>query len=131
MKFSASMKIILFVVRISKIQKKSFADVLQNRCPWKFCNVYRKHLCWSLFLINMQAWRPVTFLKRDLNMCFPVKFAKFLRTPYLQNTFGDCFWKYLMNSLFIAFGNDEWCHFVVRIGSLALISFDDVRFVSL
>ena len=33
MKFSASMKIILFVVRISKIQKKSFADVLQNRCP--------------------------------------------------------------------------------------------------
>ena len=24
-------------------------------------------------------------------MCFPVKFATFLRTPFLQNTSGDCF----------------------------------------
>ena len=32
-------------------------------------------------------------------MCFPVKFAIFLRTPFLQNTFGDSFQKYLMNSL--------------------------------
>ena len=28
-----------------------------------------------------------------------------------------------MNSLFITYKNDEWCHFVVRIGSPALISF--------
>ena len=26
-----------------------------------------KHLCWSLFLINLQAWRPATLLKRDPN----------------------------------------------------------------
>ena len=35
-----------------------------------------------------------------------------------------------MNSLFIALENDEWCHFQVRIGSLALVSIYCVWFVS-
>ena len=26
-----------------------------------------KHLCWSLFLIKLQAWRPAPSLKRDSN----------------------------------------------------------------
>ena len=35
----------------------------------------------------------VSFLinKRLLHRCFPVNFAKFLRTPFLQNTSGGCF----------------------------------------
>ena len=33
--------------------------------------------------------RPVTLLKKRLwDSCFPVNFAKFLRTPFLQNTSG-------------------------------------------
>ena len=43
-----------------------------------------KHLCWSLFLINMHAWRPATLLKRDskiFSRFFPVRFEKFLRAP--------------------------------------------------
>ena len=36
--------------------KQSFADLLQNRCSFKcFSNFTEKHLCWSLFLIKMQA----------------------------------------------------------------------------
>ena len=36
-----------------------------------------------------------SFLKKTLwHRCFPVNFAKFLRTPFLQNTSGDCFQKY-------------------------------------
>ena len=35
--------------------------------------------CWSLFLII------ITFLKRDSNKCFSMKFAKFLTTPILRN----------------------------------------------
>ena len=41
-----------------------------------FAMFTEKHLCWSLFLINIQAWRCVTLLRRDSR-----KFAKFLRTP--------------------------------------------------
>ena len=37
--------------------------------------------------------RPATLLKKSLwHMCFPVNFKKFLRTSFLQNTSGGCFW---------------------------------------
>ena len=90
-----------------------------------------KHLCWSLFFNKYEGFKVCNFLKKRLqHKGLPVKFAKFLRTPFLQNTSGGCFWKYLMNSLFIAFENNEQCHFVVRIGSPALVSFYCVCFVS-
>ena len=54
------------------------------------------------------------FIKKRLQYrCFSVKFAKSLRASSLQNASGGCFWKYLMNSLFIAYENDESCHSVV------------------
>ena len=36
-----------------------------------------KHLCWNNFIKKTLQYR-----------CFPVNFEKFLRTPFLQNTFG-------------------------------------------
>ena len=53
-------------------------------------NFTRKHLYWSLFLINLQAFGPTTLLKRDSNtgVFFSVKFAKCLRASFLQNTSG-------------------------------------------
>ena len=54
----------------------------------KFATSTVKHLCWSLFLIKMQAWRPVTLLNRD--SCFPANIARFLRKFYLKNTSGGC-----------------------------------------
>ena len=45
-----------------------------------FAKFTEKHLCQSLFLLKFirpQAW----------HRCFPVNFAKFLRTAFLQNTF--------------------------------------------
>ena len=51
-------------------------DVLRN-----FTKFTGKHLCQSL--------RPATLLKKRLwQRYFPVNFAKFLRTPFLQNTSG-------------------------------------------
>ena len=47
-----------------------------------------KHLCQSLF-VNKVVGRPATLLKKRLwHRCFPMNFAKFLRTPFLQNTSG-------------------------------------------
>ena len=92
----------------------------------KFSAIFtEKHLCWSLLLINIQSWRPATLLRRD-----SVKFAKFLRTPIFTEHTGGCFWKYLMNFLFIAFENNEWCYFVVLVGSPVFISFYCVCFAS-
>ena len=49
-----------------KVLKQSFADVLQNRCSEKVAGL-----------------RVCIFIKRRLQYrCFPVKFRKFLRTPF-------------------------------------------------
>ena len=47
----------------SAVQKQSLADVLQNSC--QACNFIEKRL---------------------QHRCFPMKFKKSLRTPFLQNT---------------------------------------------
>ena len=41
-----------------------------------------RHLCWSLFLIKLQAWKPTTLSKRLQHRCFPVNIAKLLRTAF-------------------------------------------------
>ena len=53
----------------------------------KFAIFTGKQLWWSLFLKkNADLW-VCNFIKNRLKRkCFPVKFAKFLRTPFLQNT---------------------------------------------
>ena len=48
-----------------------------------------KHLCQGLIFNNVVDLRPATFIKmRPWRRCFPVNFAKFLRTPFLQKTSG-------------------------------------------
>ena len=133
MKFLASMKIKLFVVRISKIQKKSFADVLQNRCSWKFRNVHRKAPVLESLFNKHAGLKTCNFFKKRLKHVFSCKICDIFKNTF----FTEHIWWQLLEishelspSPFIAFGNYEWCHFVVRIGSLALISFYDVRFVS-
>ena len=58
-----------------------------NRCSHRRCSVKKgvlksfanftgKHLWWSLFLINLEAFRPVSLLKRLQYRCFPVLSCK-------------------------------------------------------
>ena len=64
-------------------------DILRN-----FAKFTGKHLWQSLFLNKVAGLRPTSLLKKSLwHRCFSANFAKFLRTPFLQNTFGDCFRK--------------------------------------
>ena len=50
-----------------------------------FAKFTGKHLCQSLFL------NKVAGLRHRWHQCFLVNFAKFIRTPFLQNTSGGCF----------------------------------------
>ena len=62
-------------------------SVLRN-----FAKFTGKHLCQSLFFIKVAGLRSATLLKKKLwHRFFPMNFAKFLRTPFLQNTSGGCF----------------------------------------
>ena len=63
------------------------------------------------------------FIKGRLqHKCFPVKFVKFLRTPFFYRTHAvAASGNMSFNFLFIAYENNKWCHFVVSIGSPAFI----------
>ena len=54
-----------------------------------FAKFTGKHLCQSLSFNKFADLRPATLFKKRLwHRYFPVNFAKFLRTPFLQNTSG-------------------------------------------
>ena len=67
--------------------KQSFGGVLLKKGFLKiFANFTRNHLCWSLFLIKLQALRPATLLKSDSNTAvFLWNLQKNLRTLNLKN----------------------------------------------
>ena len=76
------------VVRRCSI-KKVFLDISQNSQEITCAR--------DSFLIKLQVW-PVTLSKKSLwHRCFPVNFAKFLRTSFLQNSSGGCFCKLQVN----------------------------------
>ena len=55
--------------------------VLKCRCT----QILKESACFRVSLIKLQPSGHATLLKRYSNTCFPVKYAKFLRTPVLQN----------------------------------------------
>ena len=65
------------------IQKQPFADILQNRCFYKFRKFHRKRPVLQSHFNQVARLKASYFIKkRHLHRCFPVKFAKLLRTPF-------------------------------------------------
>ena len=63
-----------------------------------FAKFTGKHLCQSLFLNKVAGLRPAILLKKRLwHRCFPVNFAKFLRTTFSKNTSGRLLLNRLQN----------------------------------
>ena len=52
---------------LSFIQKQPFADVLQNRCSWKFCNIKRKTLVLGSLIHKVVDLKDIT---KHLGGCF-------------------------------------------------------------
>ena len=51
-------------------------------------------MCQGLFFNNVAGLRPATLSKKRIwHKCFPVNFAKFLRTPFSRTPPDDCFCK--------------------------------------
>ena len=79
-------KFSFFIVRSSHRRcsvKKVLLKILQNS-PGKTCVSIS-------FIIKLQVSACSFVRKRFWHMCFPANFAKFLRTPSLQNTSGGFF----------------------------------------
>ena len=79
-----------FSLKLYKKQKKQPTEVFcKKRYSQKFLKIHRKHLCQSTFF-NKVADLACNFVKKILwHSCFPVNFAKFLRTPTF---FAELIW---------------------------------------
>ena len=67
-------------------QKQSLEVFYKKGVLNHFAIFTRKRLCKSRFISKVVGLRPTTLLKKRLwHRCFPVNFAKFLRTLFLQN----------------------------------------------
>ena len=64
-----------------------------------FAKFAGKHLCQILFFNKVAGLKRATLLKKRFwYRCFPVNFAKFLISPFLQNTS----WRLLLKGLFMS-----------------------------
>ena len=76
---------------------------IMKGAPRNFANFTGNHLCQSLFLNKVAVQRSTTLLKKRLwHRCFPLNFAKFLWTLFLQNSSGRlllCIYIYNSESL--------------------------------
>ena len=91
--FSIVCLLLQYVLWIYFNMKLFFMEAATRGALWKksalvnFTKFTGKHLCQSLFFKKLAGLRAATSLKKKLrHKCFPVNLAKFLRTPYLQNT---------------------------------------------
>ena len=84
-------RLAVWSIRSSRPELFYKKGVLRN-----FARFTGKHLCWSLFFNKVAGLKPPTLLKKRLwHRCFPVNFAKFLRTPLYRTPLDDCFWSML------------------------------------
>ena len=66
------------------MKKQLLADVLQNRCSYKFRIFHRKTPVKESVLDRFGSPQACNFTEKRLyHRCFPVKFVKFLRTAFL------------------------------------------------
>ena len=75
------------------MQKQSPGGVPVKKVLLEISQHLQENTCAKVSFLNKVAGlKPLTSLKeRLLHRCYPVNFAKFLRTPFLQNTSSGCF----------------------------------------
>ena len=79
----------LTIIKCGLNQKQSPEMFYKKDIPKKFAKFTGKHTCAKVsFLIKLQESTATLLKKRLWHRCFPVNFAKCLRTPFLQNITG-------------------------------------------
>ena len=94
-------ELLFAVLKVLKIRKTHWISELRvtiytSMCDWNLKQIWILRF-WEAVIRKCSSKQvffkiaPATFFKISFqHRCFPVKFAKFLRTPVLQNTSGGC-----------------------------------------
>ena len=62
-------------------RSQMFSEISSNK---NFVIFTGKHLCWGLFLIKLQAFRPATFLKRDSNTGVSCGYCEIFKNSFFR-----------------------------------------------
>ena len=78
--------------------KKGFLKIFSNF----FANLTGKHLCWSLSLTKLQAFRTATLLKRESNRgIFLSNLQNVFEHLFKRTSANNCFWNKNKKSYFV------------------------------
>ena len=93
-------KAIHYQQKVEIFQKQPPDVFCQKRCLEIWQNSQENTCARVSYLIKLQTPRAATLLKKRLwHRCFPVNFAKFLRTSFLQSTYGRLLLMFLVSRL--------------------------------
>ena len=88
----------LYIFSIIKNRSNRSKVFCEKGSPRNFAKFTGKHLWQSLFFNKVAGLRPATLLKKRLwHWCFPVNFAKFLRTPF----YTEHLWWLLLQKVYL------------------------------
>ena len=75
-----------------KMQKQPFANVLQNRCSYKFPEIHEKMSMLKSLFNTVRRLKACNFNKKETpTQMFSCKYKKILRITFSWNTFDGCF----------------------------------------
>ena len=89
----------IFHQKTAKNQKHPFTDVIRNRCLKNVIKFTGKHLCWSLFLIKLQAFRSA-------NQAFSCEFCEILLATFDKTPPDNYFWRIFSQIIQISKSHD-------------------------
>ena len=84
-RWSKSSRLLQRVAFLVKFQKQPFADVFQNRCSKRFCNIHRKTPVLELFfniVAGLEDWNCIK--KRLQHRCFFCEYCKIFKNTYFE-----------------------------------------------
>ena len=109
MSSSIPMLLLMLLAHVGK-RLNSRSQMFSKTGALKYFAIFTgKNLCWSLFLIKPQDWRPAFLFKKRLQRRhFSLNIAKFLRTAFLLKTcwlyiFEIFIWWYIIDILELYF----------------------------
>ena len=115
--------------RVHLMLQKQLPEVFYKKVLIKILQNSKENTCDKVsFLIKLHAAPTILLKKRLWYWCFPVNFAKFLRTPCSHNTFGRLLLILLVLYLSTTISIQFWIIILQRMTVLSSVFGDDNEF---
>ena len=95
------------------------SDVERFHCSLKYFAIFtRKHLCWGLFLVKLQAFKPAKFLKREFKKGVSCVYCEIFKSSFFIEHL-----RWLLLTVLPQYSKGSWgvCSLVLRVHVLSVL----------